>query len=181
MRVILSSVLLLLVGCAHSSKETQEEAERPVNAAVLAELKAAQPSSNDSALIVLYRNTRFGSLFGPVKFTGSLFLDDQAVADVKDDSFNLLELKPGRHSLRVRGVANGLAVPLETTTVVNVTRGSSQFVEVKSVQEFSGASLELKPVTTPPLEEIARDCQKGFTLNLASDDSTPASGKATKL
>src|SRR4051812_32462956 len=106
MKTILFAVLVVLaVGCAHGRSNGKEEApEGTPNAQVLQKLKAIGPRAPDSGVVVLYRNTRFGSMFGPLSFNGTLWIDDQAAGDVADDKYNVIELPAGRHSLRVVGV-----------------------------------------------------------------------------
>jgi hypothetical protein len=170
--------VLSLVGCAHSPKGGEQDAPNPH---VLAELQSIHPTSTESGVLVLYRNTTFGGLFGPVTFKGSLYLDDQAIGDLSDDTYNLLELKPGRHSLRVLGVAPGIVVPLQATTVISVGAGSSQFIQLETEQGFSNVGVQFKTVIAPPLSDIARDCHKGFSLNLAAEDAPKPHGPTSKL
>src|SRR5438067_9202182 len=135
-RIIFSLAAVLAMGCAHSKGA---EALAAANPATVKRLRSIAAPAGAGAL-VLYRNTRFGSLFGPMTFNGTLWLDDQAVGDAHDDTFNVLTLPPGRHSLRVFGTAPGIVVPLQATTVINVIEGKVHFVELHSVQEFSNVT-----------------------------------------
>jgi hypothetical protein len=172
---------VVALGCAHGNKRSEEEREAKAapNTAVLAKLKAIKPGSAGSGVVVLYRNTRFGGMFGPMTFNGTLWLDEQAIGDVSDDKYNVIELPAGRHSLRVLGTAAGIMVPLQATTVVNVADGATQFLELNSVQEFSNVTLKFRPGASP--EVIAVDCTEGFTLDLTPDDGPPRPATTSRM
>jgi hypothetical protein len=160
----LAALMALAMACAHGGKAGEEKAA--ADPAKVATLKALHPAHETSGMVVLYRNTAFGGLFGPIQFNGSLWLDDQAVGDVHDDTYNVLELAPGRHSLRVLGTAPGIVVPLQTTTIVNVAAGQVTWLELKTVQEFNNATVVFRPATAAAIDAIATDCHEGFTLDL---------------
>lgn len=172
--LILAVAVLATFGCAHRSNNAAEPtvAEGKPNPKVLEKLKALAPHSTDSGVVVLYRNTRFGGIFGPMSFNGTLWLNDQAAGDVQDDKYNVIELPAGRHSFRVLGTAPGITVPLQTTTIVTVAAGETKFLELNSVQEFNNVTLKFKPGASPAV--IAVDCTEGFELNLASAGASPS-------
>lgn len=169
--LILAVSAVLAVGCAHGKNAAAEEPAGRPNPQVLRKLKAIAPRSTETGVVVLYRNTRFGGIFGPMSFNGTLWLDDQAAGDVQDDKYNVLEVPAGRHSFRVLGTAPGIVVPLQATTVVNVAAGETKFLELQSVQEFNNVTLKFRPGAAP--EQIAIDCTEGFELDLG-----PAQAKA---
>jgi hypothetical protein len=180
MKTLSMAVLAVIaVGCAHGKSTEAAAPEGKANPQVLQKLKAIAPHSADSGVVVLYRNTRFGSLFGPLSFNGTLWLNDQAAGDVQDDKYNVIELPAGRHSFRVLGTAPGIVVPLQTTTIVTVAPGETKFLELNSVQEFNNVTLKFKPGAAP--EEIAIDCTEGFELNLASAGGPAASPASTRM
>jgi hypothetical protein len=182
MKTILVAVLAVLaVGCAHKNRAGGEAAEpegKP-NPQVLSKLKAIGPHSPENAVVVLYRNTVFGSLFGPIAFNGTLWLNDQAAGDVRDDKYNVIELPAGRHSLRVLGTAPGIVVPLQATTVVTLAPGETKFLELNSVQEFNNVTLKFRPGASP--EVIAVDCTEGFELNLAPTTAAAPSPASSRM
>ena len=178
--ILLAVSAVLAVGCAHGSK--QGEANEPsgqANPQVLRKLKAIAPHSPDTGVVVLYRNTRFGGLFGPMSFNGTLWLDDQAAGDVQDDKYNVIELPAGRHSFRVLGTAPGIVVPLQTTTVVQVNPGETKYLELNSVQEFNNVTLKFRAGAAP--EEVAIDCTEGLELNLAPTSAAAAAPASTRM
>lgn len=178
--IFLAVVAVFAVSCAHGSKGGEAAApEGKANPQVLRKLKSIAPHSTESAVVVLYRNTRFGSLFGPLSFNGTLWLNDQAAGDVQDDKYNVIELPAGRHSLRVLGTAPGIVVPLQATTVVTLAAGETKFLELNSVQEFSNVTLKFKPGAAP--EEIAIDCTEGFELNLAPTTAAAPSPASSRM
>lgn len=167
-KLTLAALAMLSFGCAHHSNHAEEE-ERPAapNPAKVAQLKALHPAAQTSGVVVVYRNTRFGSMFGPATFNGSLWIDDQAVGDVRDDTFNIVELSAGRHSFRVLGTATGLVVPLQATTVVTVAAGRVSYLALDTVQEFSNATVRFKAGGPEAIDAIATDCSEGFSLDLS--------------
>ena len=182
MKTLMLAVLAVTaVGCAHGSNNAGEAAapEGKPNPQVLQKLKAIAPHSTGSGVIVLYRNTRFGSLFGPIAFNGTLWLNDQAAGDVQDDKYNVIELPAGRHSFRVLGTAPGIVVPLQTTTIVTLAPGETKFLELNSVQEFNNVTLKFRPGASP--EVIAVDCTEGFELNLAPTTAAAPSPASSRM
>jgi hypothetical protein len=165
------AVAMLAVSCAHGGKGAASDDSKP-KPEVASRLKAIKPTKQSSGVVVVWRNTRFGGLFGPMSFNGSLWIDDQAVGDVHDDSYDVLELAPGRHSFRVLGTAPGIVVPLQATTVVNVTAGEVTWMELRSIQEFNNVTLQFKPSTNAAIDAIATDCTEGFSLDLSPTTTT---------
>lgn len=166
-RIVAVAVSAVLgFSCAHREKAPEEHENKP-KPQVLSKLKALGPGATEGATIVIYRNTAFGSLFGPMQFSGSLWVDDQAVGDVRDDTYNIITLNAGRHSLRVVGTVSGM-MPMQSTTVVSVPSGQVQYVELRTVQEFNNASIRFEQPKNPPLNAIAADCSEGFTLDLTN-------------
>jgi hypothetical protein len=162
---------MLAVSCAHGGKGAPSDEGKP-KPEVASKLKALKPGKQSAGMVVVWRNTRFGGLFGPMSFNGSLWIDDQAVGDVRDDSYDVLELGPGRHSFRVLGTAPGIVVPLQATTVVNVTAGQVTWLELRSIQEFNNVTLQFKPSSMSAIDAIATDCTEGFTLDLSPTTTT---------
>ncbi len=173
----LMTLAMVAVGCAHGSNRAEADESSKPNPQRLAKLQAIAPSHATAGVIVLYRNTRFGSLFGPINFNGTLWVDDQAVGDIHDDTYNTLELAPGRHSLRVLGTAPGIVVPLQATTIVTVAAGQVSWMELHSVQEFNNVTVAFKPGTAS-LPQISADCSEGIALDLGP---TPPPKTTTKL
>lgn len=180
MRRLPAVVLLSLsafFSCAHAR---QEEAPRAADSAQLARLSRLGPTSVGSSVLVLYRNTAFGYVFGPIAFKGTVWLDEQPVGDLADDTWSSVELNPGRHSVRVVGQAGGL--PLQATTVVTLAPGAVLFLQLDGEQGMSMAQVKFVPRPQAPLAEIARDCREGFSLNLADQAPPPRStARATQL
>jgi hypothetical protein len=174
-KLMLAVLAVSAVGCAHGSKGQSAEPQGTPNPQVLKKLQSIAPHSPASGVVVLYRNTVFGGIFGPMAFNGTLWIDDQAAGDVQDDKYNVIELPAGRHSLRVLGTAPGIVVPLQATTVVNVNAGETKFLELNSVQEFNNVTLKFRPGAA--LETIAVDCTPGFELDLSPN--TAAAGAPT--
>lgn len=181
MRTSLLAVLAVTAfGCAHGNNSggSAEPSGKP-RPEVLAKLKGIAPHSPESGVVVLYRNTVFGGMFGPMAFNGTLWVDDQAAGDVSDDKYNLLELPAGRHSLRVLGTAPGIVVPLQATTVVTVAGGQTTWLEVHTVQEFSNVTLKFVPGGSP--ESVAVDCTEGFVLDLSKPTAAAPAPAATRM
>jgi hypothetical protein len=165
-KLLFVSLALLSVGCAHRANHAEEE-ERPAapDPARMTKLKALHPGHPGSGVVVLYRNKLFGGIFGVMGFNGSLWVDDQAVGDIRDNSYDVLELGPGRHSVRVLGTAGGM--PLQSTTVISVNAGQVSWLALDSVQEFNNAAVRFRPSSAAAIDEIATDCTEGFTLDLS--------------
>ncbi|MBL8958088.1 MAG: hypothetical protein JNK82_45370 [Myxococcaceae bacterium] len=165
MKTLMVAMLAVVsVGCAHN-KGAGSTPEGTPNPQVLSKLKTIAPKSTESGVVVLYRNTVFGSMFGPISFNGTLWIDDQAAGEVTDDKYNVIELPAGRHSFRVLGTPQGF--PLQTTTVVNVVGGETKYLELRTIQEFNNATIRFQPGATP--EVVAVDCTLGFELDLAAE------------
>lgn len=177
--LFLAVLAVVAVGCAHGANAKADEAEGKPKPQVLAKLKAISPHSPDAAVLVLYRNTRFGGMFGPMSFNGTLWLDDQAVGDIGDDKYNVIELPAGRHSLRVLGTAPGIVVPLQTTTVVTANAGEVKYLALDSVQEFNNVTVRFKPGAVA--EEVAIDCTEGFVLDLSGKTAAAPAPAATRM
>ncbi len=156
--------LVALCACA-----TASSSERSGGGTTAAKLKALAPKSTDSALVVIYRNHSFGSMFGPIPYKGSLYVNEVPVGDIGDDTYATVELRPGRHSLRVLGTAAG--TPFQSATVVALAGGKVEFVELTSEQGFNRAEIGLKRNPAPELEEIANDCRLAFEIDLAAEEA----------
>jgi hypothetical protein len=164
-KLIVAVLAVVAVGCAHGPKP-----EGRANPQVLSRLKGIQAHGPGSGVVVLYRNTVFANMFGPLPFNGTLWIDDQAAGDVQDDKYNVIELPAGRHSFRVSGVSTGILIPMQATTIVTVEGGKTKFLELHSVQEFNNVRVTFQPGGS--LEAIAVDCTLGFDLNLAQDTAS---------
>ncbi len=173
-RLCLAAVLLSLWGCATSGPSRSSASI----AATTAKLTALRPANPESGVVVLYRNKRFGSMLGPITYKGSLFVNEVPVGDIEDDTYGILELSPGRHSLRISGSGGGIA--LQASMVAQVKAGEVQFVEVGTDQGMSSASVSLKRIPGPNYEEIANDCREAFQIDLAGEAARkPAAPSAT--
>ncbi len=174
-KISLAVLVVIAVGCAHKKGAEAPAADGKPNAAVLTKLKAIAPKGVESGVVVLYRNTVFGSMFGPIAFNGTLWIDDQAAGEVLDDKYNVIELPAGRHSFRVLGTPQGF--PLQTTTVVNVVGGETKYLELHTVQEFNNATIKFQPGAAP--ETVAVDCTLGFELDLTPEVAKPSKATTT--
>ena len=165
LRSILVASLVLGAGCAHTPARVADPAgaER---------LRSIKPSNPANASLFIYRNTAFGSVFGAVAFTGTVFLDESPVGDVQDDTYAVLEVNPGRHSIRIMGSAGGLA--MQTSKLVTVAAGQVQVLQLDSQQGMTSLNMKLVQIPAPNFGEISLDCHEAFTLNLASDSAAAA-------
>jgi hypothetical protein len=163
-RLFSLAVLAALCACATPSSA---EREGGAGAVTVEQLKAIQPSSPQTAVVVLFRNTAFGGLMGPMGYKGSLFVDEVPVGDLMDDTYATVELNPGRHSLRVLGTVAGVA--MQSATVIALSAGKVEFVELTTDQGFSAQGVSLKRSPAPPLAAIARDCRPSFQIDLAGE------------
>ena len=130
-RIVSFAVLAALCACATSPSTSSHRGGGG------AKLKAITPRSTESAVLVIYRNHSFGSMLGPIPYKGSLYVDEVPVGDVGDDTYATVEVRPGRHSLRVLGSAGGMA--MQSAVVVAVRGGGVEFVELDSEQGFNRA------------------------------------------
>ena len=163
-RSFFAVLFVIFSGCATASKAVK------TNPASAQKLRSIRPSSPENAVILVYRNTAFGSVFGPVSFSGTVFLDESPVGDVQDETYAVIEVAPGRHSVRIIGTAGGIT--MQTSTVATVAAAQVQFLQLDSQQGMTSYNMKLNQISAPNYEEIANDCHESFTLNLTNSAPT---------
>ncbi len=178
MRLFIASSFVLSIACATSGTAASTAA----SPARVAELKALRPVNPKNGLIVLYRNTAFASMFGPIAYTGSVYVDQLPIGDIRDDSYAVIEVTPGRHSLRVQGSVS--TVQLQSSTVITADAGEPRYLQLDHQQGMTGGlSVKLQQVdTASAVKDISTDCALAFNVNLGDEPvAKPKQVDATTL
>lgn len=178
MRLLTALLFVLSTACATSGGA----GPRSASPARVAELKALRPTNPKNGLIVVYRNTVFSGMFGPVAYTGSVFVDQLPIGDIRDDAYAVIEVTPGRHSVRVQGSVS--TVQLQSSTVITADAGEPRYLQLDHQQGMAGGlSVKLQQVdTASAVKDISTDCALAFNVNLGDEPVTkPKQVDATTL
>ena len=178
MRSLIATMLVLSTACA-TTGASASRADRPAR---LSEINALHPTNPKNGLIVMYRNTVFSGMFGPIVYSGSVYVDQMPVGDLRDDSYAAIEVAPVRHSLRVQGAVS--MVQLQASSIVAVEPGQIAFVQLDSQQSMGGGlTVTLKQVDrASAVNDIAADCKQAFIVNVGDEPiAHPKSADATTL